>query len=62
MLGNELNGWKWLEIGGITGNGKMAMAGHAWTWLTMAAMAENCFKMLEMAENGWKCLEMTRNG
>ena len=37
------------------------MAGHAWKWLTMAAMAENGFKRVEMAGNGWKCLEMAGN-
>ena len=53
------NGWKWLEMPGMAGNGR-----NGWTWLDMAG---NDWKVLEMtgmadiAGNVWKQMETTGN-
>ena len=58
MAGNNWNGWKWLEIAGMAGNGqewlKMdGIAGNGWNGWKWLEMAENSRKLLEIAEKCW---------
>ena len=49
------NGWKWLELGEITG--MTETSGYCWKWLKIAGMAGNGWTWLYMTGTCWKWLK-----